>query len=145
MRKINSEKKIDNEKFNLKIGTTNRLNPLVVYIEGRTFISPEEDKESYNRDIYEIKRCLKNSITKNIEQCDLFENKFILDFQVAESGVAKNKRSFLTFQFFLRQNKDNVLKVKDVQDYASEVINNIVNSLEKAICEHDFALYKTKK
>lgn len=145
MRKINSEKKIENDKFNLKIGTTNRLNPLVVYIEGRTCISPEEEKESYNRDIYEIKRTLKHSISKNIESCDLFENKFILDFQITESGVAKNKKSALTFQFLLKQNKDNVLKIKDVHDNASEVINNIIKSLEEAIYSHDFAIYKTKK
>lgn len=145
MRKINSEKKIENDKFNLRIGTTDRMNPLVVYIEGRTFISPEEEKESYNRDIYEIKRALKNSISENIQQSNLFENKFILDFQLAENGVAKDKKSNLTFQFMLIQHKDNILKISDVHNNAHEVIDAIINVLERAIYEHDFAIYKTKK
>ena len=36
---MNSEKKIENEDFKLKIGTTNKVNPLVIYIEGTSWIS----------------------------------------------------------------------------------------------------------
>jgi hypothetical protein len=140
----NSEKKIDHNSFKLKIGTTNRNNPIVVYIEGRTYISPNIEKETYDRDIYDMKRSLKTSISNNIKENNLFDGSFILDFQVAQNGVSKNKKSFLSFQFLLKQEKDRVLKLKDVKKEALETINKIVGSLENSILEHDFSIYKNK-
>ena len=67
----NSEKRIDHENFRLKIGTTNRNNPVVVYINGKAFISPNVEKETYNRDVYEMKRSLTNSIRDNIRKTNL--------------------------------------------------------------------------
>ena len=56
--RLNSEKKIENEYFKLKIGTTNKINPIVIYVEGKTFISPNEEKGDYSKDIAEIKHAL---------------------------------------------------------------------------------------
>lgn len=139
------EKKIDNKNFNLKIGTTNRSNPYVIYIEGRTFIMPLNDKESYNKDLFDFKKSLRDSIVKSINNSHLFEDKFILDFQVAESGIMKNKKSFLSFQFLLRQNRNRVLPIKEIKNEASETITYIVNTLEDTINNHNFNLSKTKK
>ena len=56
----------------------------------------------------------------------------------------KNKKSFLSFQFLLKQEKDRVLKLKDIKKEALETINKIVGSLENSILEHDFSIYKNK-
>lgn len=142
--RTNSEKKIDYNNFKLKIGTTNRSNPIVIYIEGRTFISPNFEQKSYDRDIYDMKRCLKRSIDDNIRKTTLFDNTFILDFQVAQSGVSVDKKSFLSFQFLLKQKPDKVLKLKDVKKQSQDTIITIIDSLEKSIYDHDFSIYKTK-
>lgn len=69
-----------------------------------------------------------------------------MDFQVAQSGININKRSFLAFQCFLKQqNKDKILKINEIEDKAKPEIDTIVNSLEEAICTHNFNIYKTKK
>ena len=141
----NSEKKIDNENFKIKIGTTNKANPQIIYIEGRTFICPQEEKEDYTKDITDIKRGLSRAISRNIQSTDLFDDKFIIDFQVASKGISLNKKSFLSFQFLLKQNKERILKLKDVKDSAEEIINDIVSSLEENILEHNFSISKTKK
>lgn len=143
--RLNSEKKIEDENFKLKIGTTNKIDPVVVYVEGRTFISPQEDKEDYSKDISEIKHNFSRAISKNISGSPLFDRKFILDFQVASKGISLTKKSFLSFQFLLRQNKDNVMKLKDLKEHCEELIKNIVNSLEENIVEHNFVISKTKK
>ena len=49
----NSEKRIDHDNFRLKIGTTNRNNPGVVYIHRKASICTNVEKETYNRDNYE--------------------------------------------------------------------------------------------
>ena len=143
--RLNSEKKIESENFKLKIGTTNKTNPLIVYIEGRTFICPIEDKDDYSRDISEIKHHFSRTISKCVHDSNLFENKFIIDFQVASKGISLNKKSFLSFQFLLRQNKDKILKLKDLKLSAEEMIREIVNTLEESIVEHNFVVSKTKK
>lgn len=142
--RLNTEKRIDSKNFKLKIGTTNKINPIVVYIEGRAFISPQEDKEDYSKDISEIKHNFKHAISTSLQNTKLFDKKFIVDFQVASKGVSLNKKSFLSFQFLLRQNKDNILKLKDLKPSAEPLIINIVNTLEESINNHNFIVTKTK-
>jgi hypothetical protein len=143
--RLHNEKKIENENFRLKIGTTNKINPLVVYIEGRTFICPSFEKDDYSKEISEIKRSLSQSISRNIRSSSRFDDKYIMDFQVASSGVAKGKKSFLSFQFLLRQNKDDVLNLKELKEQEIGTINNIVDALQESILTHNFSLSKTKK
>ena len=54
--RLNSEKKINSNNFKLKIGTINKKSPLVIYIDGNTFITPTLDKENYDDDILNIKK-----------------------------------------------------------------------------------------
>lgn len=143
--RLNSEKRIENEDFKLKIGTTNKINPLVIYVEGKAFISPNEEKEGYGRDISEIKHHFKRSISTNLAGSSIFDTKYILDFQVASSGISVNKKSFLSFQFLMRQKGESIMKLTDVKTASEEMISNIVNSLKETITEHNFELSKTKK
>lgn len=143
--RLNSEKKIENENFKIKIGTTNKINPIIIYVEGKAFISPTDDKEDYSKDISEIKHVLKQSISEHIHSVEEFDNKYIVDFQVASNGIQINKKSFLSFQFLLRQNKDKVLKLIEVKNNSSNMVLDIVNDLKEAIVERGFLLTKTKK
>ena len=142
---LNSEKKFENNFFKLKIGTTNKNNPLVVYFEGRCFISPSEKRDTYKGDINGIRQTLRRSLNKNLRETDLFDNDFILDFKIAESGVLFKKKSFMSFQFFLRQNQTKLLKLPTLQESSNNFINNIVNDVQNSIFEHDFSITKTKK
>ncbi len=64
---------------------------------------------------------------------------------MAASGVAVNKKSFLSFQFLLRQKRDNIMKLSDVKNLSEGMINNIADALRDSIIEHNFVLSKTKK
>jgi hypothetical protein len=144
--RLNSEKKIEHNFFKLKIGTTNKINPNVIYIEGRTFIKPLYEKDNYNPDIINIKRRFNRFLQNYVNNSDIFSNKFILDFQVAQSGIAVNKRSFLSFQFLLKQKNDNnILKLKDIKNNTESEIKNILDELIKEIEKSDFEVSKTKK
>ena len=143
--RLNSEKKIENEDFKIKIGTTNKINPIIIYVEGRAFITPTFDQDDYNKEIAEIKHVLKQSISQHLQTTDKFDNKYIVYFQVASNGIQVNKKSFLSFQFLIRQNKDNVLKLIEVKNNSSNMVLEIVNDLKNSIVEHGFVLTKTKK
>lgn len=143
--RLNSEKKIENEDFKIKIGTTNKLNPIIIYVEGKAFITPTDDKDDYARDISEIKHILKQSISEHLHSSENFDSKYIVDFQVASNGIQINKKSFLSFQFLMRQNKDNVMKLVEVKNNSSKMVLEIVNDLKDSIIEHGFLLSKSKK
>jgi hypothetical protein len=144
--RLNSEKTIDHDFFKLKIGTTNKIKPNVIYVEGRTFIRPLHNKDNYNSDVVNIKRRFNDFLKTYTSNNEFFSSKFILDFQVAQSGICINKRSFLSFQFLLKQKDENhILKLKDVKNSTENAIKNILNNLIKEIEKCDFEVSKTKK
>ncbi len=144
--RLNSEKTIEHNLFKIKIGTTNKISPKVIYVEGRTFIQPLNDKESYTTELTSIKRNFNRIIQNFIDADNLFSKKYILDFQVAQSGISPLKRSFLSFQFLLKQkNEDKVLKLKDIKQKSENNIQEVLNSLTKCIRECDFEVTKTKR
>jgi hypothetical protein len=115
-------------------------------VEGRTFIRPVHDKDNYNSDVVNIKRRFNDFLKTYTSNNEFFSSKFILDFQVAQSGICINKRSFLSFQFLLKQKDENhILKLKDVKNSTENAIKNILNNLIKEIEKCDFEVSKTKK
>ena len=144
-RRLTTEKTVNNSDFRLKIGTVNKSNPQVIYVEGRTFISPLEEEDSYTYYIQSIRKNFSGIISKELSKTKLFEDKFILDFQVANSGIRKGKKSFLSFQFLLRQPHNEIKQFKEIKTLSTEIMDNIVNSLKSIIIDNGFALSKTKK
>ena len=143
--RLNCERKIDHNTFNLKFGTTNKNNPLVIYIEGKTFITPNEISDNYSKDISAFKYELQRDIRKLLSKSKYFEGDFILDFQLANSGIKVGKKSFLTFEVLLKQPASKILKLNEVKEQTQGEICEIINSLEQNIVEHNFSISKTKK
>lgn len=144
--RLNSEKTIANNYFKVKIGTTNKVNPQVVYVEGKTFIKPINEKEDYNKDVIELKRAFNKTIQKYLTGDKVYIPKYIFDFQVAQSGISTQKKSFLTFQFLLRQRTDKqIMKLKDIKTASENLINNIIDEFSEHIKTHEFTITKTKR
>ena len=61
-KRLTSEKSLQHNTFKLKLGTTDKTNPLIVYLEGGVFITPNEEKDSYINDVKAIKYGLKKTI-----------------------------------------------------------------------------------
>lgn len=144
-RRLNVEKKIKNDFFNVKIGTINRLNPQVVYYEVRTFITPLEDYDNYASTFAFIRKELSRSLNEKLKMNDYFTSKFILDFQVANSGIRVNKKSFLTFQLFLRQKDGSIFDLKTIKKLSEPFILDLLNGLKENIINSSFLIAKTKK
>lgn len=142
--RLNSENKIEHNFFTLKLGTTNKQNPQVIYIEGRTFISPNEDKDSYEKDLRDLKIFLKKKIYQALVNSDYFWKEYILDFQIANSGVRLGKKSFLSFEVLLKQRGKNVLKLKEIKNNCQDTILEIINSFKDEIIRKGFCVTKTK-
>ena len=69
--RLNSEKTINHNLFKIKIGTINKINPKVIYVEGRTFIQPLNEKNSYTTELTGIKKGF-NKIIQNFIESTIF-------------------------------------------------------------------------
>ena len=142
--RLNAEKKIDSENFKVKIGTVNRLNPRSIYIEGRGFITPTEDKDDYSPDISIMKHSLKKSLVNELNKSKVFDNKFIFDFDIASNCMKFNKSSFLSFQITLRQKGDVSLDIKKIKEVSSHMVTSIVDQLVTTLKSSNYLINKSK-
>lgn len=143
--RLSSEKRIDHNTFKIKIGTVNKVNPQVIYVEGRTFICPLYEKEDYSSDISIIRHDFVRKISNTLKDNSLFDKKFIIDFQVASSGISIKKKSFLSFQFLLKQKNGHIIpKLSEIKEKTNDMITEIVDVLENSIIDHDFIISKSK-
>ena len=145
--RLNSERTLPHDTFKLKMGVTNRTQPTAVYIEGKTCITPNEEKYDYRSDVrnieYNLKKHVRNATVKND---DLVSGGFILDMKLAESGIKKNKPSYLTFEITLKLPKSSIpSKLNDIKKRTQDDIYEIVDLLEENILERNFSLSKTKR
>ena len=141
--RLNGEKKINCSNFKLKVGTINKKNPSVIYIDGSTFISPVLDKDDYTNDIKNLKKDLITRIKNDLLRSNLFKSKYILDFDVKTSGLKQNKKSFLSFQCHLCQN--NIIPFGEITKKSNDIINIFINNIEKDFNKENFIIFKTKK
>jgi hypothetical protein len=143
--RLNSESTIDNDIFNLKIGTTNRLTPQVVYLEGRTFISPLESQESYRKEISSIELGFRRLLNERLGKNSFFSPKYIMDFQVANSGLKPGKMSFLSFELLVKQCGKDLYKLKEVKEGNIGFIQETMADFSDIIKSNGFVMSKTKK
>jgi hypothetical protein len=142
--RLSTEKKLNSDFFRVKIGTMNKSNPQVLYVEGRTFISPQEEDDYYSY-MAQFRKNMNKYIVDTINEFGCFDNRYILDFQVANSGIKVGKKSFLSFQLFLRQKQDNIKSLKEMKGTLQNFVDNVLFSLKENIIENGFNIYKTKK
>ena len=146
---MTSEIIVDNDIFKIKIGTVDKKNPKTVYYECGTFIEPKENKETYKEDVEffekrlkEIAKKLTHSINPDSSSDKLFDKNYIVNFEIAEDRIAVNKKSYLSFQIFLKQ--INNLSFEDISKYM-KTLSLLISTVYKTDIEnHGYTCYKTK-
>ena len=144
MKRLNKEIKLNvSNHINLKYGSTNKDNPQIVYILGKAWISPKFNGE-YESILNGIQNNFRKKIKKNVMESNIFENKFVLDFDLNSTNMEKGKKKFLSFDLFLKQNSNNVIKLKELNSILSNNVRSIANDLVYDFSINDFDVAKTK-
>jgi hypothetical protein len=143
-KRLNIEKKIGSPYFKLKIGSVNRNNPKAVYIDGRAFVKPNEEADDYNYSITVSKKEFKTALYRELLKSNLFDRRFIMDFDIAKSGIKLNKYSFLSFQIFLKQKLDIPMAIKKLKPLMEPFVLSITNELNSALVDNGFTVSKKK-
>lgn len=147
MKKINSEVKISNDIFKIKVGTTDKKNPEIVYFEIGCYISPRNFLESYSQSIEKIEKSIKNDLSSILCTSELCEKDFIFVSDVADIRILKNKKSYMEIQLFVKPKKS--IKCKKFSEITEKLNNEflvkIIPMIKWNISSNGFDCYKTKQ
>lgn len=140
MKRFNKEIKLDNiSSFSIKLGTINKLNPIVFYINGSAWVKPIED-ENFSNNINNIIYNFKKDILSFLNANEKISNKFILNFDAKTNAMKKNKKTFITFEIYLRQkNTINPLtNISNINENINDGLQTLLNSLKQSFNQNDF-------
>lgn len=140
--KMNTERKIPNESFSLLLGTTDKLSPLALYVEGKVIISPIEDSIDYTNIVNEIRKALTAIIREFLLKNSVLDKVFLLDTNIALKQMRMGKKTPLSFQITFRQHKNNILPFNDIYDHLESSILKMMQSFKECILSNKFLILK---
>ena len=124
-------------------GTTNRLMPQVVFINGKFWIEPQCEME-YDEILNAISSKLKNRIRYALRQNNRWDSKIIFDMDVKTVSMDVNRKTYGDFEIYLKQNKTNILPVILLKDELTQFLTPLINDFIKELEINDFIVTKTK-
>ena len=142
-KRIGSFVNINNNIGKLKFGTIDKKNPTVIYIEGGFYITPKEKKQSYKTEMNNISKQIKTSLN-NIILSDnnlLPDNNFFVD--VAEDRINTNKKTYFSFQIFLKPKLKENMNFQMVMDSMTDK-EKWIKTIKNNLVLNDYIVTKTK-
>jgi hypothetical protein len=130
----------DFDTFNCKYGTTNRLEPTVIYFSLRTWISPPNDKTL--QDVYEKIRLFKEDVKKAINQNDIWSHKHFCHTDFTSLQIETNKKNLLTIEIYVKQNQ--IIPIKERENDLLNTFSLPIQKLLQSFEKDTFILSKSK-
>ena len=98
----------------------------------------------YDKVIADVETEMRKNIRNGIVDGVNFANKFILDFDISTDGLYPNRKKFLSFDFYLRQNERNKKKLADLKEFLDSKVRYISNEMVYMFKENGFTVEKQK-
>lgn len=118
-----------NLNYNSYIGTINNKNPKSVYFVISAWGKPNYDDEiNYKSVISKLNKKIKTCLYNNLDE-SLFNNKFIVDFDMRYSGISKGKKSFMSCEVNLYKNNTFGINDKRIKSELESIINIIIDEV----------------
>lgn len=132
-KRLNKEYKLttNSKKFKAKVGTTNRLEPYVIYIIIDTW-GKHVDVEGSSDVIDELNKMISIRMKKNIRTLDGFDGIILYTPNIKKTFSGDNKSFHMRFEFTMRQKEPRELK--DIEEYTTHFTNEIIGEVENFKC-----------
>jgi len=111
----------ENNDFISKYGTINAVKPQSIFISIQSWATPKHNLR-FKKKIRSLTINTKNKIRESVNY-DVFHKKYIIDFDIRESGLRKDKPSFLSI--------DLTLYPKNQISFPSDIYNANIENLIK--------------
>ncbi len=123
-----TELEIDiNNNLNVVFGTIDKYNPKTVYVRISGWANPidYDDEIQYSSIIKKLDKSIKTYLYKNVNS-DILNNMSMVDMDMRESGITRNKSSFMSCEITLFQ--------KNLYLITNDVLNDELVKLTRHIC-----------
>lgn len=129
-KRLNKEHKLttNSKNFKAKVGTTNRLEPYVIYIIIDTW-GKHVDIEGDSDVIDELNKLVSIRMKKNVRTLDGFDGIILYTPIIKKTFSGDNKSFHMRFEFTMRQKEPRELK--DIEVYTTHFTNDIIDEVEK--------------
>lgn len=135
---------MENPYFKLKIGTINKKNPTTFYVEGGTFITPvEDDGITYKDKMANVYRAMSLGLMGLTGETKNIQPSFIANIDVADERMKVGKKTYFTFQYYLKQNEEPV-SFAEITENGEKYTKVVLEKIEYSLKENGFAISKTK-
>lgn len=125
-------------------GITNRLNPQVIFINGKFWIQPTQEMD-YETILGEIISSLRLKIKQALKQTPRWENIMIFDMDIKTLSMSPIKKNYGDFELYIKQDKKNITSPILLKDDIIQLLTPIINNFIKQLNENHFIISKNKK
>lgn len=141
LKKLGKQIKLpENDNFVAKYGTINALKPQSIFITIQSWATPKHNLR-FKKKLRSLTINTKNNI-RELVNYDVFYDKYILDFDIRESGLKKDKPSFLSIELTLYP-KNQVSFPSDIYNKNIEyLIRNLTSNIKR---DRSFSFSAKKK
>ena len=102
MKKGKTAKLTGYKEAKISYGTVDSINLKSIYLNVQSWVKPKKEVINWKRVVLNLSRTIKHSILDSINN-HVFDDKFIVDLDLRDSGIEMNKKSFLNLEitFFM--------------------------------------------
>lgn len=130
------------DKFRVCYGTTNRIEPNVIYTEIKCWVGTNSDVDS-ELDIKFLCQKLKKFLYDNILSINKFDRKFIFDVDTSTSPQNKSQKHFLTISAFFKQ-KTPCEAFNDLNQPLCNLLTQPLQTFERILLDNGLIVSKDK-
>ena len=85
----------------MRVGTLDKKQHDVIYVDMSTYLKPIENKMSYIDDIKYLRVSMGKRMSDIIKKDGRFSKDFIFNFDISDSRIKYGKKTFLTFNYYV--------------------------------------------
>lgn len=110
----NCEVRIDSEfPLNIKICTSNKLNPDTLYMDITAYIVPLYDKDDFDGDILACEKDFRKYVGEKLRDVGMLRQEYILVMEAASGRMEVGKNTYINIQVYLRPSADSYPGFRD--------------------------------
>lgn len=119
---------LDNN-FKTIYGTVDSQNLKTIYVKILTWAEPVEDFDVYTHEVSVLKKRIKNKLNENLTS-NFEPNKYIVDFDIKNSGIRYGKKSYLNINITLFTNCDGKITTPVYKENMKSIIKPLLETLK---------------
>ena len=146
----NCEVRIGSESpLNVKICTSNKLNPDTLYMDITAYIVPLYDRDDFDEDMLSCEKEIRKYVGERLKGTDMLRQEYIMVMEAASGRMGAGKNTYINIQVYMRPSMAYYPDFrKDFKDSAAvlyeDVLKDIAGHISDSFTGRGYLVSKTK-